>query len=74
MDDNFIIRMRDTAYDLVGPFSSQAQLVAWGEANQAASEDDPRWQSIYLADPGAVPRVSAPADAAPWPTSEQRSA
>jgi hypothetical protein len=70
MEHNYILRMRDTAYDIVGPFASKDELSAWGAANQAASEDDPRWQSIYLADPTALPRVLTPEQAAPWPTSE----
>ena len=68
MDCNYIIRIRDTAYDIVGPFSTQKELAEWGAKNQADSDDDPRWQSIYLADPHHPPRVQSPDESAPWPT------
>ena len=60
MQHNYIIRIRDSGYSIVGPFDSREALRAWGEADQAASGDDPRWQSVYLADPGAAPGVVAP--------------
>ena len=70
MEHNYIIRIRDAAFDIVGPFANQTELSAWGTKNQAESEDDPRWQSVYLSDPDKAVRVSTPEEAAPWPTSE----
>jgi len=55
-----IIRIRDDGYSIIGPFASRDALVAWGIKDQAESGDDPRWQSVYLADPAAAPKVIAP--------------
>ena len=62
-DHNYIIRIRDAEFDIVGPFGSQDKLAAWGKASQAASEDDPRWQSVYLVDPEGTPRLLTPGEA-----------
>jgi hypothetical protein len=60
MEHNCIIRIRDDSYSIVGPFASRDDLVAWGRKDQAESGDDPRWQSVYLADPHARPTVLKP--------------
>jgi len=52
---NCIIAMQDNSYVVAGPFGSTEELIAWGIAWQAEHDDDPRWQSIYLADPDAMP-------------------
>jgi len=52
---NCIIAMQDDSYVVAGPFASTDELIAWGERWQAEHGDDPRWQSIYLADPDAMP-------------------
>jgi hypothetical protein len=60
MQHNCIICISDDHYQIVGPFASRADLVAYGCKWQAENDDDPRWQSIYLADPNAPPIVVAP--------------
>jgi hypothetical protein len=52
--------MSDDGYQVVGPFSSGAALVTWGQRWQAQNDDDPRWQSIYLSDPAAAPKHIVP--------------
>lgn len=63
-DCNFIICMRDDGYEIVGPFGSHDELIAYGERWQDEHGDDPRWQSLYLADPHAAPVVVGPGDRA----------
>lgn len=63
---HYVIRMRDTSYDIVGPFPSEAAAAAWGVRDQDESGDDPRWQVLRLADPHAV-TVLAPTPYAPTP-------
>ena len=60
MEHNCIICMQDDAYEIRGPFDSREALVAAGEKWQAEHDDNPRWQSVYLADPHEAPRVIAP--------------
>ena len=48
--------MRDDHYFIVGPFGSELEMQDWSDWN-IDQGDDPRWQSIKLADPGAVPRI-----------------
>lgn len=55
---HYVIRMRDTSYTVVGPFSSQTDAAEWGERDQAHGDDDPRWQVIRLDDPHAVAVVA----------------
>jgi hypothetical protein len=57
---NCIICMQDESYAIVGPFTSTKDLVTFGKLWQATHDDDPRWQSIYLADPAAKPTVFTP--------------
>lgn len=67
---NCIICMQDEDYIVVGPFASRDALRAWGERWQRDHDDDPRWQSIYLADPSARPiRVIPTQETEPVPTS-----
>ena len=56
----FIIIMRDQGYLLVGPFATNDERVAWGRRHAFGPGDDPRWQTIDLADPTAAPLVFAP--------------
>lgn len=60
MEHNYIICIYDNDYEIMGPFSSRADLVAAGERWQAMNGDRPTWQSVYLADPHAAPRVMQP--------------
>lgn len=57
MDHNCIICMYDDHYEIAGPFASRDELRAFGARWQKANDDRPTWQSIYLADPHAAPRV-----------------
>ena len=59
-EPNYIIRMRDEGYSIIGPFDSREALVAWGRRDQENSGDDPRWQSLYLDDPHAPATVVVP--------------
>ncbi len=60
-EHNCIICMYDDRYEIVGPFATNAAIVAYGEAWQAHNDDRPTWQSIFLANPRAEPRVVTPA-------------
>jgi hypothetical protein len=60
----YVMVQRNDRYWLVGPFASQADAAAWGRATYSL-DDDPRWQTINLADAGAAPLVVAPASAEP---------
>lgn len=60
MKHNCIICMYDDRYEIAGPFQSDGDLVAYGQRWQDENDDRPTWQSIFLADPGASPRVIAP--------------
>ena len=55
---HYIIRMRDTSYTVVGPFETQDDAAKWGRRDQAENGDDPRWQTIELADPHHVEVVA----------------
>lgn len=55
---HYILIMRDEHYFLVGPFCSNDDAGNWGRDNNPS--DDPRWQTIRLADAGARPPVYAP--------------
>lgn len=60
MKTNCIICMYDDRYEIAGPFDSHDALIAYGEKWQADNGDRLTWQSVFLADPGAAPRVVAP--------------
>lgn len=60
MDHNCIICMSDAGYTIVGPFTSENELVAYGRRWQEERGDDPRWQSIHLVDPAAAPKHVIP--------------
>jgi hypothetical protein len=60
MKANCIICVYDDRYEIVGPFKSDAALNYWGGQWQRRNGGDPRWQSIYLADPAAMPKVVTP--------------
>ncbi len=57
---NCIICMQDDGYEIIGPFASRLDLIAYGERWQDEHNDDPRWQSVHLADPHAMPVVVTP--------------
>lgn len=63
---NYIIRMRDHAFDIVGPFPDADVLAEWARRNQEQSGDDPRWQALFLADPTKL-RILRPEEAEAWP-------
>jgi hypothetical protein len=61
--DNYIITIENdgSGYALHGPFDTVEQIKAYGTWWQFDQHDDnPLWQSIYLANPHAAPRVVAP--------------
>lgn len=57
---HYIMAMRDTKFWLVGPFDTQANAAAWGYNPANNPTDDPRWQTIELADAGAPVEIIPP--------------
>lgn len=55
MTENCIICMYDDRYEIVGPFDSVDEIVAYGERWQKENGDRPTWQALYLAEPDAMP-------------------
>ena len=56
--DHFIMVLRDTSAWLVGPFVSQDAAACWGYTAYS-HHDDPRWQTIRLANPAEpLPLIS----------------
>jgi hypothetical protein len=53
-------------FKLIGPFSHEEYLSAYGHYWEAQNPDNLSWFSLYVADPSAAPRVTTPADA-DWP-------
>lgn len=45
----YIMRVRDQGFCLVGPFGSEDDAFLWGAHDQMKSGDDPRWQTLRLA-------------------------
>lgn len=60
MNDNYIIVMRDDQFWLVGPFETQRAAGEWGSKDEHNPADDPRWQTIRLADPFLPVRIVPP--------------
>jgi len=56
----YILVSRDDHYKLIGPFDSQAEAAEWGKDPKNNPRDDPRWQTIELSSPYAIPRVLGP--------------
>lgn len=65
----YVMRMGDNGYHLIGPFETEEAANNWAEfrrprdlngANPNNVNDDPRWQSITLADATSPPRVCTP--------------
>lgn len=56
----YIMVMRDDCYWIIGPFASQKAAAEWGRDPLNNSKDDPRWQTIELADPHLAPLVVSP--------------
>lgn len=54
---HYILVARDTRFWLVGPFISQESAGKWGSQRRNNPSDDPRWQTIELADPAAPVRL-----------------
>lgn len=62
--NHYIIVMRDTDFWLVGPFDTLDVAGEWGDDPANNPTDDPRWQTIKLADPSKPVRVLSPEQAA----------
>ena len=60
MKANCIICIKDDSYQVVGPFDDHENMLAWGRRWQEKNGDDPRWQTVYLADPSAPPTHIVP--------------
>lgn len=58
--NTYIMVMRNDRYWLVGPFASRTAAAEWGRDPVNNPQDDPRWQTIDLADPHLVPLVMSP--------------
>jgi hypothetical protein len=65
----YILTWSQDSFAVHGPFASERHALAYGQWWQAncgdRSGDDPRWQTIDLADPTAPPRLVTP-DPALW--------
>jgi len=67
---HYLIVVRSNRFWLVGPFDSQKAAADWGAGGDYDGprnttnnpSDDPRWQTIELAEVPAGVRVAAPAD------------
>ena len=57
---HYLLVARDDHFWLVGPFDTQAVAGDWGSDPANNPEDDPRWQTIELADASAPVRIVAP--------------
>jgi hypothetical protein len=57
---HYIMVMRDTKFWLVGPFDTQDSAGDWGSDPANNPTDDPRWQTIELADAGAPVEIIPP--------------
>jgi len=58
--NHFIMVMRNDRYWLVGPFDTHDAAADWGCDPVNNPGDDPRWQTIQLAGPGAPPEIRSP--------------
>lgn len=56
--DTYIMCVADDHFYLVGPFADEGAAADWGRANNP--EDDPRWQTVQLADPSRPVDVRTP--------------
>ncbi len=57
---DYIMVMRDSSFWLVGPFPDQKTAAEWGYDRKNNPEDDPRWQTIKLAEVPAGVEVRTP--------------
>lgn len=57
MSGVYIMTMRDDRYWLVGPFDSHDDAANWNRLAANNPSDDPRWQTVDLAEPHAMPMV-----------------
>lgn len=57
---HYIMVMRDTKFWLVGPFDTNSAAGNWGRDAVNNPSDDPRWQTIELADASAPVEVIPP--------------
>lgn len=74
MPKHYILVMRHTKFWLVGPFDSHEAAGDWGMDPANNPDDDPRWQTIELADPSLPVLVLSPGVALPDGTSRQTTA
>ena len=58
-NDHYVLIMRDRGYKLVGPFPTNNAAGEWGHSHWPEN-GDPRWQTIALDHPGAVPVLLDP--------------
>jgi hypothetical protein len=57
---HYLLVARDTSFYLVGPFDSNDSAAVWGRDPANNPSDDPRWQTIELADAGVPVEVIPP--------------
>lgn len=57
---HYLLVARHTRFWLVGPFDTYENSSAWGVDPANNPGDDPRWQTIELADPSVPVEVIAP--------------
>lgn len=57
---HYLMIQRNTEFWLVGPFDTYEDSCGWGSDGRNNPHDDPRWQTIALADVAAPVRVMAP--------------
>lgn len=58
--NTFILVMRADRFWLVGPFKNASEAGRWGARKKNNPLDDPRWQVLTLANPGANVRLVSP--------------
>ena len=63
MKPNCIICIYDYGYEIVWPFASEKELIAYIDLWESREVRTRRWQSLYLADPYVKPNVFNPSHA-----------
>ena len=59
-NDYYLVIIRSERFLLVGPFPTHRAAADWGNEHGYGPDDDPRWQTIRLADPSAPVEIVAP--------------
>jgi len=61
----YIMVVRNVEYWLIGPFADRAAAGQWANEHwdRRPGHDDPRWQTVNLAFPGAPPSIFSPGQA-----------